>query len=148
MSGTATPIAAPRHGGMTGKRRLPQPQPLVDAGTAVVAIGALLAGIAIGASGPLFAILVVAGPTWGGLALLGALALGAVSTVVVIVALVMGHRPYLGVATVVACAALVAGIYLGASLGSSRGLGGWAVTPEPSGVEASVAVRESRIGAR
>jgi hypothetical protein len=118
---------------MTGQRRLPQRQPLADGGTAILAIGALLAGFAIGASGPLFVISVmvtlVAGPTWGGLAFLGAIVLGAVATLYVIVALALGHRPYLGVAILIACAALAAGIYLGASLGSSRGLGGWAVTP-------------------
>jgi hypothetical protein len=118
---------------MTRHERPQHREPLVDAGTGVLAIGALLAGIAIGASGPLFVVSIivtlVAGPTWGGLALLGAIVLGAVSTVVVIVALVLGHRPYLGVATVVGCAALIAGIYLGASLGASKGLGGWAVAP-------------------
>jgi hypothetical protein len=62
----------------------------------------------------------------GGLALLGAFVVGAGFTVVVLVALAAGHRPYLGIAVVAASAALIVGIFAGASFGSSAHLGGWA----------------------
>jgi len=120
----------PRLQGMTHSNVRPHQQPLADVGTAILAIGSFLCGIVIGASGPLFVVSVivtlVAGPTWGGLALLGAILVGAIATIVVIVGLAAGHRSYFGVATVAGCAALIAGIYVGSYLGSSEGLGGWA----------------------
>jgi hypothetical protein len=114
--------------------------PLADAGTGVLAAGALLAGIAIGASGPLFFVALapglVAGPSMGGLALLGAILLGGVSTLAVLIALAAGSRPYLGVAIVVASVSILVGILLGSWLGSSAGVGGWsarvAATPSPT----------------
>ena len=116
-----------------------QQDPLADIGTAVLAAGTFLVGVVIGASGPLFymAIIVamVAGPTWGGLALLGAFVVGAVFTVVVLVALAAGHRPYLGIAVVAASAAFIVGVFAGVSFGTSAHLGGWAhaqATPTPS----------------
>ncbi len=109
----------------------PQPHlgPLVDLGTAALAIGACLCGFLIGASGRLFVVsmLMVGGPTWGGLVLLGAILVGALATLGVMIELATGYRPYLGVALVAACAALIVGIFVGSSYGSSRGLGGWAV---------------------
>ena len=117
----------------------PHLEPLADVGTAALAVGALLCGFLIGASGRLFVVFMmvalVAGPTPGGLVLLGAILGGAIATLGVMIGLATGHRPYLGVAVVVACAALIAGIYAGSSYGSSRGLGGWAVarvTPTPT----------------
>lgn len=128
----ATLTAMLRHQGMTHKAVRPHQEPLADVGTAMLAVGSFLSGVLIGASGPLFFVSVVvalvAGPTAGGLALLGAIVVGAVATVAVIVGLAAGHRSYFGVATVVGCAALIAGIYVGSSFGSSEGLGGWAVT--------------------
>ena len=114
----------------------PRLEPLADLGTAALAVGAALSGFLIGASGRLFVayMLMVAGPTSGGLVLLGAILAGAIATPVVIIGLATGHRPYHGVAVVAACAALIAGIFFGSSYGSSRGLGGWAVarvTPTP-----------------
>ncbi len=109
----------------------PHLEPLADVGSATLAVGALLCGFLIGASGPLFFVSVivalVAGPTSGGLVFVGAILAGAVATLVVIIGLATGRRPYLGVAVVAACAALIAGILVGSSYGSSRGLGGWAV---------------------
>ena len=61
--------------------------------------------------------------------------MGAVFTAVVFVALAAGRRPYLGIAVVAASAALIVGIFAGASFGSSAHLGGWAharATPTPS----------------
>ena len=116
----------------------PHLEPLADAGTAALAVGAALSGFLIGASGRLWSGVaspfLVAGPTSGGLVLLGAILAGAIATPGVIIGLATGHRPYLGVAVVAACAALIAGIFVGSSYGSSRGLGGWAVarvTPTP-----------------
>jgi hypothetical protein len=124
---------------MTPSSVRPAQEPLADAGTGLLGVGSFLLGILIGLSGPLFVVsvivAVVAGPTAGGLALLGAILVGAVSTVVVIVGLAAGHRSYFGVATVVACAALIAGIWVGSSYGSSVRLGGWAIaraTPTPT----------------
>lgn len=115
---------------MTHSRVRRHQQPLADDGTAILAVGSFLSGIVIGASGPLFIISVtvtlVAGPTAGGLALLGAILVGAVATLVVIVGLAAGHRSYFGVAAVVGCAALIAGIFFGCYLGQSEGLGTWA----------------------
>jgi len=109
----------------------PRLEPLADAGTAALAVGAALSGFLIGASGPPFFVAIaaglVAGPTSGGLVLLGAILGGAIATLGVMIELATGHRPYLGVAVVAACAALIAGIFLGSSFGSSKGLGGWAV---------------------
>ena len=116
----------------------PHLEPLADAGTAALAVGAALSGFLIGASGRLWSGVaspfLVAGPTSGGLVLLGAILAGAIATLGVMIGLATGHRPYLGVAVVAACAALIAGIFVGSSYGSSRGLGGWAVarvTPTP-----------------
>lgn len=116
----------------------PHLEPLADPGTAALAVGAALSGFLIGASGPLFFVAIagglVAGPTQGGLVFLGAILAGAVATLGVIIGLATGHRPYSGVTVVAACAALIAGILVGTSYGSSRGLGGWAiahVTPTP-----------------
>lgn len=113
--------------------------PLADFGTAVLAAGSFLVGVVIGASGPLFYVVIVVafagGPTWGGLALLGAFVVGAVFTVVVLVALAAGHRPYLGIAVVAASAAFIVGVFAGVSFGTSAHLGGWAhaqATPAPS----------------
>lgn len=107
--------------------------PLADFGTAVLAAGSFLVGVAIGASGPLFYVVIVVafagGPTWGGLALLGAFVVGAVFTVVVLVALAAGHRPYLGIAVVAASAAFIVGVFAGVSFGTSAHLGGWAHAP-------------------
>jgi hypothetical protein len=113
---------------------------LADAGTGVLAGGALLAGISIGASGPLVFIALapglVAGPSMGGLALLGAILLGGVSALAVLVAPGAGGRPYLHVAAVVASASLLVGILVGSWLGSSAGTGGGrsrvAATPSPT----------------
>ena len=109
----------------------PHLEPLADVGTATLAVGAFLCGFLIGASGRLFVVFMmvalVAGPTSGGLVLLGAILAGAIATLGVIIGLAAGYRPYLGVAIVAACAALIVGIYAGSSYGSSRGLGGWAV---------------------
>jgi hypothetical protein len=117
-------------------------QPLADAATGVLAVGSFLSGVLIGASGPVFRVVVIValagGPTWGGLALLGAIVVGAVSTLIVVIGLTVGHRSYLGVATVAACAALIAGIFVGTSYGSSARLGGWAAayaTPAPTPVQ-------------
>lgn len=117
----------------------PHLEPLADAGTAALTVGAALSGFLIGASGPPFfvaiAVGLVAGPTSGGLVLLGAILTGAIATIVVIIGLATGHRPYSAVAVVAACAALIAGIVVGTSYGSSRGLGGWGVahvTPTPT----------------
>jgi hypothetical protein len=125
--------------GMTQNDGQPHREPLADVGTAALAVGALLCGFLIGASGRLFFVSVmvalVAGPTSGGLVLFGAILTGAIATLGVIIGLAAGHRPYLGVAIVAACAALIAGIFVGSSYGSSRGLGGWAVarvTPTPT----------------
>ena len=116
------------------------PGPLVDDVTGVFAVAALVAGIVFGTSGPLFYVGLapglVAGPSLGGLAVLGAILFGGVSTLAVIVALAAGRRPYLGVAIVVASASLLIGILLGGRLGSSTGVGGWsarvAATPSPT----------------
>ena len=113
---------------------------LADAGTGVLAVGGLLAGITIGASGPLAFVALapglVAGPSMGGLALLGAILLGGVSTLAILVAPGAGGRPYLHVAAVVASALLLVGILVGSWLGSSAGTGGWrsrvAATPSPT----------------
>jgi large repetitive protein len=115
-------------------------KPLVDDGTGVLAIVALVAGIAFGASGPLFYVGLapglVAGPSLGGLAVLGAIFLGGVSTLAVLVALGAGRRPHLGVAIVVASASLLIGVVLGGRLGASTGVGGWsargAASPSPT----------------
>lgn len=115
-------------------------EPLADVGTGVLLVGALLAGIAVGVSGPAFYVGLapglVAGPSIGGLAVLGAILLGGVSTLAVTVALAARRRPYLGVAVVVACGSLLVGVLLGARLGSSAGAGGWsarvAATPSPT----------------
>jgi hypothetical protein len=132
-------------------------EPLADAGTGVLAIGALLAGIAIGTSGPLFFVALapglVAGPSMGGLAVLGAILLGGVSTLAVFIALAAGSRPYLGVAIVVASASLLIGILLGGRLGSSAGVGGWsarvAATPSPTPLtEPAWAITGSMVEAR
>jgi hypothetical protein len=132
-------------------------EPLADASTGVLAVGALLAGITIGASGPLFFVAqapgLVAGPSMGGLALLGAILLGGVSTLAVLVARAAGRRPYLGVAAVVASASLLVGIPVGSRLGSSAGTGGWsarlAVTPSPTRLTApGWAVTGSMVQAR
>ena len=124
---------------MTHSNMRPHQEPLADVGTATLAVGSFLCGILIGASGRLFVVSIivalVAGPTSGGLVLLGAILAGAIATLVVIIGLATGHRPYLGVAVVAACAALIVGIFVGSSYGSSRGLGGWAVarvTPTPT----------------
>ena len=116
----------------------PHREPLADVGTATLAVGACLCGFLIGASGRLWSGIaspfLVAGPTAGGTVLLGAILAGAIATLGVMIGLATGHRPYLGVAVVAACAALIAGIVVGSSYGSSRGLGGWAVarvTPTP-----------------
>jgi hypothetical protein len=129
----------PRLQGMTQNNGQPHREPLADVGTAALAVGALLCGFLIGASGRLFFVSVmvalVAGPTSGGLVLLGAILAGAIATLGVMIGLTTGHRPYLGVAVAAACAALIVGIYAGSSFGSSRGLGGWAVarvTPTPT----------------
>jgi hypothetical protein len=115
---------------MTYSSARPHQEPLTDVATAMLALGSFLSGIWIGASGPLFLVsvmvTVVAGPTWGGLALIGAILVGAVATLAVIVALAAGRRPYLGVATVAACAALIVGIVVGSYFGSTEGLGDWA----------------------
>jgi hypothetical protein len=124
---------------MTHSNVRPHQEPLADLGTAALAVGALLCGFLIGASGRLWSgaasPFLVAGPTSGGLVFLGAILAGAIATLGVIIGLATGHRPYLGVAVVAACAALIAGIFVGSSYGSSRGLGGWAVarvTPTPT----------------
>jgi len=128
----------PRLQGMTQNNGQPHLEPLADVGTAALAVGALLCGFLIGASGRLWSGIaspfLVAGPTAGGTVLLGAILAGAIATLGVMIGLATGHRPYLGVAVVAACAALIAGIVVGSSYGSSRGLGGWAVarvTPTP-----------------
>lgn len=112
---------------------------MVGGATVVLAIGAFMSGVVIGGSGPLFVVSVVvamaAGPTWGGIVLLGAAALGAVATAGVLLGLVVGYRSYLGTAVVVACAALVAGILAGSWYGGSVRLAGWAdayATPQPT----------------
>jgi hypothetical protein len=121
----------PRLQGMTHSNVRPHQEPLADVGTATLAVGALLCGFLIGASGRVFfvsmMVALVAGPTSGGLVLLGAILAGAIATLGVMIGLATGHRPYLGVAVVAACAALIVGILVGSSYGSSRGLGGWAV---------------------
>jgi hypothetical protein len=114
--------------------------PLADAATGVLAVGALLSGVAIGMSGPLFYVVLapglVGGPSMGGLAFLGAILIGGVSTLAVLVALGAGRRPYLGVAVVVASASLLVGVVVGGRLGSSAGAEGWsarvAATPSPT----------------
>jgi hypothetical protein len=132
-------------------------EPLADVSTGVLAVGALLAGITIGASGPLAFVALapglVAGPSMGGLALLGAILLGGVSTLAVLVALGAGGRPYLGVAAVVASASLLVGIPVGSLLGSSAGVGGWsarvAATPSPTPLtEPGWAITGSMVQAR
>ena len=112
---------------------------MADAATGVLAIGAFLSGAVIGGSGPLFVVSVivtlVAGPTWGGVVLLAAVALGAIVSAGVLLGLVFGYRSYLGTAVAVACAALVAGILAGAWYGASVRLAGWAdayATPRPT----------------
>jgi len=111
---------------------------MADGATLVLALGAFLAGFVVGASGPLFVISVVpfvAGPTWGGLVLLAAVVLGALSSLVVFVGVMAGHRSYLGTAVVVACAALIAGIVTGAWYGKSVRPAAWAdthATPQPT----------------
>ena len=117
----------------------PHKEPLADVGTASLAVGSFLCGFVIGASGRLWSgsasPFLVVGPTSGGLVLLGAILAGAIATLVVIIGLATGHRPYLGVAVIAACAALIVGIFVGSAYGSSRGLGGWAVarvTPTPA----------------
>jgi len=139
MAAGATFTAMERLQGMTQNNVRPHQEPLADVGTVTLAIGACLCGFLIGASGRLFVVSIivalVAGPTSGGLVLLGAILAGAIATLVVIIGLATGHRPYLGVAVVAACAALIIGIFVGSSYGSSRGLGGWAVarvTPTPT----------------
>lgn len=114
-------------------------QPMVDGATMVLAIGAFLAGAVIGGSGPLFVVSVivtlVAGPTWGGIVVLVAIALGAVAAAGVLLGLVLGYRSYGGTAVVVACAALMAGILAGSWYGGSVRLAGWAdahATPQPT----------------
>jgi hypothetical protein len=138
MAAGATFTAMERLQRMTQNNGQPHLEPLADVGTATIAVGALLCGFLIGASGRLFVVSIivalVAGPTSGGLVLLGAILAGAIATLVVIIGLATGHRPYLGVAVVAACAALIVGIFVGSSYGSPRGLGGWAVarvTPTP-----------------
>jgi len=131
--------------------------PLADAGTGVLAVGTLLSGIAIGASGPLFYVGLapglVAGPSMGGLALLAAILVGGVSTLAVLVTLAAGSRPYLGVAIVVASVMLLVGIPLGGRLGSSAGAGGWsaraAAIPAPTPLtEAGWSMTGSMVEAR
>ena len=105
---------------------------MVDGATVALAIGALLLGAVVGGSGPLFVVSVfvtlVGGPTWGGILLLAAIALGAVATAGVLLGLVLGHRSYGGTAVVIACAALIAGILTGSWYGGSVRLFGWADT--------------------
>ena len=121
----------------TRRPRLDQ-VPLVDAATGVFALGALLVGLAIGTSGPLFYVVAypfwAAGPSMGGLALVGAILLGGVATLAVLVALAAGRRPYHGVGIVVGSALLILGIVLGTRLGPSLDVGGWkaAVTATPA----------------
>ena len=117
----------------------PHQETLADVGTGMLAVGSFLSGILIGLSGPLFVVsvivTVVAGPTWGGLALLAAILVGGVATLIVLVGLAAGHRSYFGVTTVAGCAALIAGIFVGSYVGSSEGLGDWAAaraSPKPT----------------
>lgn len=113
--------------------------PLADGATVVLAVGAFLSGAAIGLSGPLFVVAIVvtlvAGPTLGGIALIAAIVIGAVASAGVVVGLMVGRRPYIATAVVVACAALVGGILGGAWYGDSVRLAGWAAvhaTPRPT----------------
>ena len=118
MAAGATFTAMERLQGMTQNNVRPHQEPLADVGTVTLAIGACLCGFLIGASGRLWSGVaspyLVAGPTWGGLVLLGAILAGAIATLGVMIGLATGHRPYLGVAVVPACAALIVGIFVGA----------------------------------
>ncbi len=119
---------------MTHRDARPHQESLADAGTGILAVGFFLAGFAIGVSGPLFVVIVspafVAGPTWGGLALFGAILVGGLSGPIVLIALGLGRRPYVGVAIFAGCASLAVGTFVGGWLGSSAGLGGWAIARE------------------
>ncbi len=110
--------------------------PLVGDDTGVLAVCALVAGIVIGASGPLFYVGLapglVAGASLGGLAVFGAILIGGVSTLAVLLALAAGSRPHLGVAIVVASASLLLGILLGSAAGVGSWSPGVAATPAPT----------------
>jgi hypothetical protein len=92
----------------------------------LAAIAALVAGLALGASGPLAVVAVdpafVAGPTWGGLALLLGVGVAILSGPLVL--LVHGARG-LTAPLFAASTSLVLGVLLGARLGATIGVGYW-----------------------
>ena len=94
---------------------------------------AIIAGLLIGASGPIFVIFIgpglVAGPTWGGLVLFLAIAVAGLSGLIGIVVGLFWHGArYLGRVCLISLA-LVGGILGGSALGRSTQVGGWAPGP-------------------
>jgi hypothetical protein len=101
--------------------------------TLILAGTCTLGGVLIGASGPFLFIAVgpgiVAGPTWGGIVLLGGLLIGALSLVGGLVAMVIGHGGRFFGAVFLCCLGLTAGIFGGTALGRATGFGDWAPDP-------------------
>lgn len=101
--------------------------------SALMAIAGLLGGIAIGASGPLFVVIVspafVGGPTWGGLALF----FGVCAAVVTgLVAMLTRHGRWWIVPVFAFSATLSLGVLAGTRVGPALGAGYRPPTPEPT----------------